>query len=110
MVERDLSITLAAEIVEDDGELSLADLCQACELSAGRIVEFVEEGVIEPIGREPAAWRFRAISVRRVRCAQRLEQDLGVNTAGVALALELLEELEQLRSRLRRLQNLGSQG
>ena len=75
-----------------------------------RIVEFVEEGVIEPIGRDPARWRFRAISVRRVRCAQRLEQDLGVNTAGVALALELLDELEQLRARLRRLEDFGSEG
>lgn len=46
----------------------------------------------------------RGISVRRVRCAQRLEQDLGVNIAGAALALELLEELERLRARLHRLE------
>ena len=32
-----------------------------------------------------------------------LEQDLGVNAAGAALALDLLEELERLRERLRRM-------
>jgi len=40
--------------------------------------------------------------VRRVRCALRLESDLGVNLAGAALALDLLEELNRLRARQRR--------
>jgi len=33
--------------------------------------------------------------------AFRLQHDLGINLAGVALVLDLLEEIEQLRSRLR---------
>jgi len=33
--------------------------------------------------------------------ALRLQQDLGVNLAGAALALQLLEEAETLRARLR---------
>ena len=56
-------------------------------------------------GRDPARWRFHGVSIRRVRRAQRLERDLGVNTPGIALALELLEELEQLRSRVRHLED-----
>jgi len=103
MTERDLLKALAAEIVEEDMELSLADLCRACQMPAERVFELVEEGVIEPLGREPARWRFRAVSVQRVRCVRRLEQDLGVNVAGAALVLDLLDELEQLRARLRRL-------
>jgi chaperone modulatory protein CbpM len=38
-----------------------------------------------------------------VRCALRLERDLGVNLAGAALALDLLDELNRLRARQRRL-------
>lgn len=103
MAKGDLTNLLSGEIFEEEIELSLADLCRACRLSAERVFEFVEEGVAEPIGRDPARWRFRGVSVRRIRCARRLEQDLGVNAAGAALALDLLEELEQLRARLRRM-------
>jgi chaperone modulatory protein CbpM len=67
------------------------------------VYELVEEGIIDPLGREPSGWRFRWTSVRRVRCALRLEHDLGVNLAGAALALDLLEELTRLRAQLRRL-------
>lgn len=95
---------LSGEIFEEEIELSLADLCRACRMPAERVFELVEQGVIEPLGRDPARWRFRAVSVVRVRCAQRLERDLGVNMAGAALAIELLEELQRLRARLRRLQ------
>lgn len=104
MAKGDLMKLLSGEIFEEEIELSLADLCRACQLPAERVFELVEQGVIEPIGRDPARWRFQGISVRRVRCAQRLEQDLGVNVAGAALAIDLLEELERLRARLRRLE------
>jgi chaperone modulatory protein CbpM len=93
---------LTGDLFEDETELTLAELCRVCRLPAERVFELVEEGVIEPLGREPASWHFQGMSIRRVRCAQRLEQDLGVNAAGAALALDLLEELSQLRARLRR--------
>ena len=40
-------------------------------------------------------------ALRRARLAVRLERDLELNLAGVALAVELLEELAQLRRELR---------
>ena len=99
---------LSGDILEQDVELSLAELCQASHMSAEQVIELVEYGVIEPVGRQPGQWRFHGISVRRIRCAQRLERDLGVNVAGAALALDLLEELERLRLRLRRLEDPGT--
>lgn len=93
---------LSGEILEEDVELTLAQLCRSCRLPAEQVLALVEEGVIEPRGRNPAQWRFGGVSVRRVRCALRLERDLGVNAAGAALALDLLEELEAMRVRLRR--------
>jgi chaperone modulatory protein CbpM len=38
--------------------------------------------------------------VRRVRTVVRLQRDLGVNLPGAALALELLERIEELQRRL----------
>ena len=94
--------TVVGTILEEEVVLSLGELCRASRLSAERVIELAEEGVVEPIGRSPETWRFRGVSLRRIRCAQRLEEDLGVNTAGVALVLDLLEELERLRARLER--------
>jgi len=95
---------VSGELLEEDLELSMQELCAACELSEKQVVEMVEHGVIDPLGGEPAQWRFVGVSLRRVRITRNLQRDLGVNTPGAALALELLEELEELRARLRRLE------
>lgn len=95
---------LSGELLEDGVELGLADLCRTCDLPAEQVFELVDEGIIQPLGRNPASWRFHAVSVQRVRSALRLQRDLGINLAGAALALELLEELERLRAHLRRLE------
>ena len=101
-MKKELETLLSGDVLGEDVELTLVELCRTCQLPAERVYELVEEGIIDPLGREPAGWRFRWTSVRRVRCALRLERDLGVNLAGAALALDLLEELERLRTRVRR--------
>jgi chaperone modulatory protein CbpM len=103
MTRRDVkTTTLVGTILEEEVVLSLAEVCRASRLSAERVIEMAEEGIVEPVGRSPESWRFRGASLRRLQCAQRLEEDLGVNTAGIALVLELMDELEQLRERLGR--------
>jgi chaperone modulatory protein CbpM len=101
-MKKDSLTLLSGDLLEEDVELSLAQICRACRLSAEQIVELVDQGVIEPRGREPVSWRFQGISLRRVHFTQHMQRDLGVNAPGAALALDLLDELEQLRSRLRR--------
>lgn len=88
-------------VLEDQTELTLADLCRACATQAKVVIELVDEGLIAPSGPTPEYWRFTGLHVQRARVALRLQEDLGVNLAGAALALQLLEELETLRSRLR---------
>ena len=105
MTSRDVkTTTLVGTILEEEVVLSLAEVCRASRLPAERVIEMAEEGVIEPVGRSLERWRFRGASLRRLRCAQRLQEDLGVNTAGIALVLDLMDELEQLRARLGRLE------
>ncbi|MBN8430909.1 MerR family transcriptional regulator [Microbulbifer salipaludis] len=93
----------AAVILDEDSLLTLRELCIACSLSAEQVMALMDEGVIEP-HRASRSLAFSGVCVRRVRRVVRLEQDLGVNHAGAALALELLEEIEQLRARIRRLE------
>ena len=101
-MKKDLQTPLSGNVLGEDVELTLVEICRTCQLPAERVFELVEEGIIDPLGREPSGWRFRSTSVRRIRCALRLERDLGVNLAGAALALDLLEELERLRARMHR--------
>jgi chaperone modulatory protein CbpM len=88
---------LTGEIFEESSALSVQDLKRMFAVEQRRIIEWVEEGVISALEMDAAEWRFSGAQLRRARIALRLERDLGVNAAGVALALELLEELEQLR-------------
>jgi chaperone modulatory protein CbpM len=93
---------VSGDVLDETLELTLAELCQACRLSAEEVIELVEEGIVEPQGRTATDWRFQGIYVRRVYRAVRLHRDLGVNWPGAALALDLLEEIEALRARLAR--------
>lgn len=105
MSKPDNKQALTGTILEEEVVLTMAQLCRASRLSEQRVIELAREGVIEPIGTKPESWRFRGVCLRRVRRARRLEEDLGVNTAGIALALDLLDEVERLRARLGRLES-----
>ncbi len=91
---------LTGIIVEDNSQFTLGELSRASGMPAEWILTLVEEGVIEPVSSDQAQWHFPGHCLRRVRIAQRLQSDLGINIAGAALALELLEEVETLRQRI----------
>ena len=91
---------LTGMVFDESAMLSIKDLSRMCAVDERHIVEYVEEGVLNvvEISRE---WRFSGSALRRARLALRLERDLELNLAGVALAVELIEELEQLRRELK---------
>ncbi|WP_457280439.1 chaperone modulator CbpM [Polaromonas sp. P5_D5] len=96
---------LAGFILEDQDELTLDDLCRACSAQSELIVDLVHEGLLAPVGEAPEVWRFTGVHLHRATVAVRLQRDLGVNPAGAALALELMDELDSLRRQLHRLQD-----
>jgi chaperone modulatory protein CbpM len=67
------------------------------------VISLVEESIIEPQGDDMRLWRFSGASLVRARTALRIQRDLGVNLAGIALVLDLIEELESLRARMKTL-------
>ena len=91
-------------ILEEEGGLTLGELCRACAVHAEHIIELVDEGVLEPAGIETTQWRFSGVCVHRVNVVVRLQHDLGVNLAGAAVILDLMEEIRQLRVQLNRLE------
>jgi len=93
---------ISGYIIEDETRLTLRQLCDACAVRAEYVIELVDEGYIEPSGVERSHWCFNGLSIKRVQRAKRLQHDLGINLAGVALAIELIDEIESLRARLDR--------
>ncbi len=88
--------------IAEEAEFTLAELAAATGFSAEDILRLVDEGIITPVSEEPKPV-FTGQCVPRVRTVVHLRRDLGVNLAGAALALELMDEIEQLQQRLRRL-------
>jgi chaperone modulatory protein CbpM len=91
---------LPGAIFEESALLTVKDLSRMCAVEERHIVEFVEEGVLSVVEMNATEWHFTGTALRRARLALRLERDLEINLAGVALALELIEELERLRREL----------
>jgi chaperone modulatory protein CbpM len=91
---------LAGEIFEEFAVLSVDELSRLCTVDTTYIIELVEEGVLHGSGSDANDWRFPGAALRRARTALRLQRDLEINLPGVALVLELMEELGQLRTEL----------
>jgi len=92
--------THTGSIVSHKAELTIDDLCTACGLSKDKVVTYVAEGIIEPQGDATVEWRFSQTTIVELHRAKRLEQDLGLNEAGIALAFDLLSQIDDLKRRL----------
>tara|TARA_R110000868_G_scaffold410505_4_gene698867 strand:+ start:111653 stop:111934 length:282 start_codon:yes stop_codon:yes gene_type:complete len=84
-------------MIQDDETLSLQEFALACRAEEQLIEEMVEHALLEPLGQEPNEWQFSTVELERVSKALRIHHDLAVNWEGVALALELLDEVQNLR-------------
>jgi len=115
-------IPVQGPVVEEQIEFTLVELSRAVGADEEQITTLIVEGVIDPIAPsgEPQAthgertiaaslfaaraqWRFSGAALRRARLAMNLARDLEVNPPGVALALDLIDEIEALRAKLHRL-------
>ena len=97
---RSVQDALTGEIFEEYAVLSVDELSRLCAVDRAYIVELVQEGVLSVTAVETEHWRFAGTALRRARTALRLQRDLEINLPGVALALELMEELDALRREL----------
>lgn len=99
---QDFSGPERGELLSEETELTMVEFCRTCSTSTSRVVELVQEGVITPRGTGVEDWRFNLHELHRVNRALRLQRDLGLNLAGVALALDLLDQIDTLTARLER--------
>jgi chaperone modulatory protein CbpM len=89
-------------------ELDMKEFCQVVDMSPAYVIEIVEHGILAPQGQKPDEWLFDTCSLSVAKRAARLHHELAMEWDGVALALELLDELEHVRAENRMLkQRLG---
>ncbi|WP_085582795.1 MULTISPECIES: chaperone modulator CbpM [unclassified Pseudomonas] len=84
-------------------QLDMAEFCEATDLTDAYVIEIVEHGILEPQGAQPREWRFTDVELTLARRAAKLRRDLELEWEGVALAMELLEEVKALRAENRML-------
>jgi chaperone modulatory protein CbpM len=79
-----------------EGHLTIAMLADEARLHPRFIEQLVDYGLLEP-EREKL---FDRQALRRLRSICRLHDDLGINLAGIAVALDLLERIQSLQREL----------
>ena len=93
------------EILED-ACLTLEQLCAALALEREWLVRRVEEGLMPvPFAASRTAvteWRFTTAHLARARRMREIERSFDAEPELAALVADMLEEMDQLRARLRR--------
>ena len=89
-------------IFDEATEITIVELCNVCSVDQQTINALIAEGILEPLDNGGEKTRLPYSSVRKTHTVVHLQRDLGVNLAGAALALDLLDRIESLRAQLRR--------
>jgi chaperone modulatory protein CbpM len=93
---------IEGSVVENEVHMSIVELSHASRTPEDMIMSWVTEGVLSPTGSSPQDWRFGGDSLRRAKTAAHLTHDLELNVSGVALALDLLDQIAELRAHIKR--------
>jgi chaperone modulatory protein CbpM len=91
------------DIIDTGAQYSFDQFCKLCRIKPDILVLLVEEGIIVAEGAERDSWTFSFAMVKRLKRAYRLQRDLELNLPGVALSVDLLEEIDQLKSEVNQL-------
>jgi chaperone modulatory protein CbpM len=81
----------------DNSPISFEELCRALQTEQQFVIELVELHVLRPQGQTHTDWRFDSYNFRRARMARSFYHELEVNLNGIALALDLLDEIDRLK-------------
>lgn len=93
---------ITAYVLDDDACLTLEELCAACAVEPRWVIHHVEEGLLPPLSGSVGSWRFSGACLTRTRRIRALERDFDAVPELAALMVDLLEEVETLRARVRR--------
>ncbi len=85
-----------------DACLTLEQLCAAAALEREWLIRHVEEGLIPVSGTAVTEWRFTTVHIVRARRMHEIERTYDAAPELAALVADMLEQMDELRARLRR--------
>ena len=80
--------------------LTIESLASTVNVDPRMLEKFVTYGVVEPVQIDNGVEWFDIAAIGRVRMIGQLRRDLGINLAGIAVVLDLLERIERLQRQL----------
>lgn len=92
---------IVSGVLLDEAALTLGELARACAVEPQWITERVESGIFGDASVKVECWRFTSRDLVRARRIRQMERDFDAEPELAALVADLLEEVEQLKSRLR---------
>lgn len=84
-------------VLEESTLVPFVEVCQKYNIPEALLVEMLEQGLFSMQAQKQ---QLNPKDLQRLTCACRLHKDLGINLAGVALALDLLDEMNTMRQEL----------
>lgn len=91
---------LIGVLIDETTTISFIEVCQKYNIPEELFIEMIEQGLFPNQPSDPQKVALGQKELHRLESAFRLHRDLGINPPGVALALDLLEEIEQMRHEL----------
>ena len=88
-------------VVEEQVSFTLPALCRASGAGRAQVHALVQEGLLQPTGQGPQDWHFGGDALAQTRRAMRLARDFQLDLPAVGLVVDLLAEIDRLRSTLR---------
>lgn len=88
-------------VLLDEATLTVEELARACAVEPHWIEVRVEAGLLSFAAEGAGGWRFASAELVRARRLATLEKTFEANEDVAALVVDLIEEVQQLRTRLR---------
>jgi chaperone modulatory protein CbpM len=85
----------------EDTWLTLEQVAAACSVEPAWLLRHIDEGLFPHAESVAGVWRFSGSGLNRARRMRQLERDFDAVPELAALMADLLEEMDELRSRLR---------
>ena len=90
--------------LDERGVVTLIELAECSGFTEEELRDLVDLGALEPLEIDAPELRFDARCIVAARTASRLRYDFELDTHGLALALSLLERVQELEAEVCRLQ------